>query len=257
MAGRSPAWTKLESLYKEKYGNGLNMQHLFAIDPARVSKYTKHLQSVGHIAEATDPLTLDFYYDYSKNLVTDDIMDALVDLADESGLSEFIEQLFSGAPVNATEGRSVLHMALRAQHSSFYTEQTNYYDYEKQMPNVFADIQIELERMRCFSEAISSGQWRGYNGQKICDVVNIGIGGSDLGPRMVVRALEGVYTSENRRCHFVSNVDAMDLASVLVNCQPESTLFIIVSKTFTTQETMMNAASAKAWFLSHCGGDVH
>ncbi|MEP7229862.1 MAG: glucose-6-phosphate isomerase [Ginsengibacter sp.] len=177
--------------------------------------------------------------DFSKNIVTDETLGLLLQLADECGLREAIDAMFSGEKINETEGRPVLHTALRN-----FSGGPVWADGKDVMP----DVKKVLDQMKTFSEKIHSGVWKGYSGKKIKYIVNIGIGGSDLGPVMVTEALRP-YHVEDITTHFVSNIDGTDLAEVLKKITPEETLFLIASKTFTTQETMTNAHSARDWFL--------
>lgn len=204
--------------------NEQSLKDLFASDPARFEKFSLRLD--------------DILLDYSKNRVDGQTMALLTQLARECKLDEAITAMFAGEKINMTEGRPVLHTALRNQ-----SEDPVFVDGEDVMPKV----KSVLAHMRDFTHNILSGAWRGYTGLEITDVVNIGIGGSDLGPVMVTEALKAYKTRLN--LHFVSNVDGTHIAETLKSLNPETTLFLIASKTFTTQETMANAASAKAWFL--------
>ena len=181
----------------------------------------------------------DILFDYSKNRITDQTLPLLIDLAKHAGLDAKIKAMFSGAEINKTEHRAVLHTALRNR-----SNQPVYVDGQDVMPQ----INSVLAQMRTFSTRVRSGEWRGYTGKAITDIVNIGIGGSDLGPKMVSTALTP-YASEALKIHFVSNIDQADLVETLKQLSPETTLFLIASKTFTTQETMANAKSARSWFL--------
>lgn len=185
-----------------------------------------------------------FKADFTGASVSDKTLDLLVDLAKHQGFEEWRKRLFAGDKVNNTEGRAVMHMALRGDDADAY-----HVDGENVMPKL-RDV---LCRMEGFTEKVRSGAWKGHGGQEITDIVNIGIGGSDLGPYMVCEALEEY--SGKLKTHFVSNVDAAHLEGVLGKVNPETTLFIITSKTFTTQETMMNAHTARRWLLDAYGGD--
>ena len=220
---QSPAWQALIDHQQEMAD--VHMRDLFANDAQRFERYSLHLA--------------DLLFDYSKNRITDKTLSLLIDLANQANLSEKIAAMFSGQKINTTEQRAVLHIALRNR-----SQRPILVDGENVMPKV---TQV-LAKMRHFSEAVRSGEWRGYTGKAITDIVNIGIGGSDLGPKMVTIALTP-YTKEGLRSHFVSNVDGTDIAEVLKVVNPETTLFLIASKTFTTQETMSNAHTARAWFL--------
>jgi glucose-6-phosphate isomerase len=209
----------------------VHMRDLFAADPDRFERFSL---SFG-----------DILFDYSKNRITAETMDLLLALAAEAKLDDAIAAMFSGFRINTTENRAVLHIALRNREN-----RPILVDGEDVMP----DVNRVLEHMRAFSEAVRSGDWRGYTGERITDVVNIGIGGSDLGPKMAVRSLTP-YVHPELRFHFVSNVDGTDISETLRAVRPETTLFLIASKTFTTQETMANARTARAWFLESAGDD--
>ena len=185
----------------------------------------------------------DFLFDFSKHRITGETLDLLKNLAEECGLSEAIDAQFSGEKINATENRAVLHTALRNRSNT---------PIEVDGKNVMPEVNAVLEQMKDFTQKVISGEWKGFSGQPITDVVNIGIGGSDLGPVMVTEALKHYKTHLN--LHYVSNVDGTHIAEVLKTIQPETTLFIIASKTFTTQETMTNAHSARDWFLQKATG---
>ena len=204
-----------------------HLRELFAADPGRAERFSlkvgEHLQ-----------------VDYSKNLITDEAMKALVELARTTGVERLRDQMFAGEPINTTENRAVLHVALRNRSS-----RPMLVDNQDVMP----DVRAALDHIRRFSDAVRGGSWLGYTGLRITDVVNIGIGGSDLGPAMVTQAL-APYAREGPRLHFVSNVDGTHLAETLRPLHPATTLFTIASKTFTTQETMVNARSAREWFMA-------
>jgi len=218
------AWQDLKEHYNEI--SALNMRDLFTSDPKRFEKFSLRFN--------------DILFDYSKNRITEKTIDLLVELALQAGLAEMIEAMFSGEKINNTEGRAVLHVALRNR-----SDRPILVDGEDVMP----EVNRILEKMRLFSDSVRSGAWQGYTGKAITDVVNIGIGGSDLGPQMVTAAL--AHYSHPKICsHFVSNIDGTHLAETLRRVSPQTTLFIIASKTFTTQETMTNANSAKEWFLA-------
>jgi glucose-6-phosphate isomerase len=205
-------------------GNDFDLRSLFHYNPNRFNEFS--LQKDNYL------------FDYSKNLIDSRTKDLLLQLAEESQLKDAISRMFSGDKINETEGRAVLHTALRD-----FSDREILVDGE----NIKPQIKRVLDHMKSFSEKIISGEHKGFNGKEITDVVNIGIGGSDLGPVMVCSALKHFKTRLN--VHFVSNVDGNHIAEVVKNLNPETTLFIIASKTFTTQETMTNANSAKDWFL--------
>jgi glucose-6-phosphate isomerase len=188
----------------------------------------------------------DILLDYSKNILTQETKNLLIELANQCRLKEAIEQMFTAQPINATENRAVLHVALRNR-----TNEPVVVDGKDVMPEVNAI----LSQMKEFSEKIISGQWKGYTGKAITDIVNIGIGGSDLGPVMVTEALKP-YQKPNIKVHFVSNIDGTHIAETLKKVSPETTLFMIASKTFTTQETMANAHTARKWFLDKASDEA-
>ncbi|UCF01384.1 MAG: glucose-6-phosphate isomerase [Deltaproteobacteria bacterium] len=223
------AWKTLAEHYQEV--GRLPMRDLFARDPERFDRFSLRLE--------------DILFDYSKNRITEKTIELLIELARQAGLAEKIVAMFAGEKINNTEDRAVLHVALRNR-----SNRPMLVDGE----DVMVEVNGVLERVRSFSEAVRSGEWTGYTGKAITDVVNIGIGGSDLGPQMVTAALAH-YADSRLRSHFVSNIDSTHLAETLKRTSPDSTLFIIASKTFTTQETMTNATSAREWFLSEVKDD--
>ncbi len=218
-----PAWKALKEHHQEVAS--LHMRHLFARDPKRFERFSLRLG--------------DILFDYSKNRITEKTVFLLMQLAREANLEEKIEAMFTGEKINVTEGRAVLHIALRNRSNRPIPVDSK---------DVMPGVNRVLEKMRVFSEKVRSGSWKGYTGKSITDIVNIGIGGSDLGPKMVTMALAH-YAKPGLHSHFVSNVDGTDIAETLKVVNPETTLFLIASKTFTTQETMTNAHSARAWFL--------
>ncbi len=220
----APAWQALTAHRATMRDS--HMRDLFAQDPQRFAQFSLRFQ--------------DILFDYSKNRITTETMRLLLELARHAELQAAIDAMFSGQKINNTEDRAVLHIALRNR-----SNRPIYVDGQDVMP----EVNRVLAKMRTFSEAIRSGEWRGYTGAAITDVVNIGIGGSDLGPKMVTLALTP-YTQADLRTHFVSNVDGTDIAETLKGLNPATTLFLIASKTFTTQETMTNAHTARAWFLA-------
>ena len=203
------------------------MRDLFAADPDRFERFSDEAAGL--------------FLDYSKNRLDGRTLELLVQLARERGLEARRDAMFAGEKINNTENRAVLHTALRAPRGA-----TLVVDGQE----VNADIHAVLDRVRTFTDAVRSGDWLGHTGKPITDIVNIGIGGSDLGPKMVVLALRH-YAHPRLRMHFVSNVDGHDMDAALSQVDPETTLFIVASKTFTTAETMMNAQTARAWFLQH------
>ena len=185
----------------------------------------------------------DFLLDYSKNLIDDETMDLLFRWAEEANLQKAVKTMFYGEKINTTENRAVLHTALRNQSNN-----PIYVDGKDVMP----DVKKVLEKMHQFSDSVRDGTWRGATGKEIKDVVNIGIGGSDLGPSMASDALTA-YRTNKIKFHFVSNIDGTDISETLKKCTPETTLFIVSSKTFTTQETMTNATTARTWLVKALG----
>jgi glucose-6-phosphate isomerase len=220
----SPAWIALKQHYQDI--EHIQMRDLFAQDSRRFERFSLRFG--------------DILFDYSKNRITEKTLSLLFDLARQARLSDHIEAMFSGQKINVTEDRAVLHIALRNR-----SNRPIMVDGVDVMP----EVNRVLGKMRVFSEAVCSGAWTGYTGKAMTDVVNIGIGGSDLGPKMVTLALTH-DVKPDLHFHFVSNVDGTDLAETLKQINPETTLFLIASKTFTTQETMMNAHSARDWFLA-------
>ena len=225
------AWKELEAHQQELAS--VQMRDLFQNDPQRFERFSLRF----------DDLLLDF----SKNRITEKTLNLLRELARQSSLSSWIEKMFSGERINSTEDRAVLHIALRNR-----SNRPIIVDGHDVMPAVNA----VLKHMREWTESIRSGQWRGYTGKAITDIVNIGIGGSDLGPVMVTEALKP-YSRRDLNVHFVSNVDGTHIAETLRELNPETTLFIIASKTFTTQETLTNAHSARTWFLQTASDAAH
>ena len=209
------------------------MKDLFAGDPDRFEKFSFRFN--------------DILADCSKNRITEETLRFLIGLADETGVKEAIESMFKGEKINATENRAVLHTALRNR-----TDTPIIVHGEDVMPEVNA----VLQKIKTFSGQIISGEWKGYTGKKITDIVNIGIGGSDLGPVMVTEALRP-YAQEGLSVHFISNIDGTHVTETLKGLNPETTLFMVASKTFTTQETMTNAFSARDWFLDHAQKKTH
>jgi glucose-6-phosphate isomerase len=213
--------------------NADHLRDLFAQDPDRARRFSLSWN--------------EFFIDYSKNLITDEVFAALLELAEECELKQGIEAMFSGEHINATEDRAVLHTALR--NRSGKPVMVDGID-------VMPEVSAVLYKMRRFTHSVHSGAWKGGSGKSIKDVVNIGIGGSDLGPVMVTEALKA-YSNRNIRVHFVSNVDGTHISETLRNLDPETTLFVVASKTFTTQETMSNANTARDWFLKSANSTEH
>lgn len=228
---QTAAWQALQKHFDEM--KDVTIADLFAKDGDRFSKFS---------ATFDDQMLVD----YSKNRITEETLAKLQDLAKECDLAGAIKSMFSGEKINRTENRAVLHVALRNRSNTPILVDGK---------DVMPEVNTVLEKMKTFSEAIISGEWKGYTGKAITDVVNIGIGGSDLGPYMVTEALRPYKNHLNM--HFVSNVDGTHIAEVLKKINPETTLFLVASKTFTTQETMTNAHSARDWFLKAAGDEKH
>jgi glucose-6-phosphate isomerase len=223
------AWKALEAHYQQTKGKYL--KQLFADDSARGERFTVETGGI--------------LLDYSKNRITDETLKLLIQLAEESGLRERIDAMFSGEKINITENRAVLHVALRAPKS-----ESIFVDGEDVVPGVHA----VLDKMAAFADRVRSGAWKGHTGKRIRNVINIGIGGSDLGPVMAYEALK-YYSQRDITFRFVSNVDGTDFAEAVLDLNAEETLFLVASKTFTTLETMTNAHSARDWSLAGLGGD--
>ncbi|HHH6728289.1 TPA: glucose-6-phosphate isomerase [Escherichia coli] len=228
---QTAAWQALQKHFDEM--KDVTIADLFAKDGDRFSKFS---------ATFDDQMLVD----YSKNRITEETLAKLQDLAKECDLAGAIKSMFSGEKINRTENRAVLHVALRNRSNTPILVDGK---------DVMPEVNAVLEKMKTFSQAIISGEWKGYTGKAITDVVNIGIGGSDLGPYMVTEALRPYKNHLNM--HFVSNVDGTHIAEVLKKVKPETTLFLVASKTFTTQETMTNAHSARDWFLKAAGDEKH
>ncbi|XP_034541608.1 glucose-6-phosphate isomerase-like [Notolabrus celidotus] len=223
-----PNYRKLEQWYRDHAGS-LNMRDMFESDKDRFSKFSTTLQ--------TDDG--DILLDYSKNLINQEVMSMLLAMAKSRGVEEAREKMFSGEKINFTEGRAVLHIALRNRSNTPISVDGK---------DVMPEVNRVLDKMKAFCQRVRSGEWKGFSGKSITDVVNIGIGGSDLGPLMVTEALKP-YSVGGPNVWFVSNIDGTHMAKTLAQLNPETTLFIIASKTFTTQETITNAESARDWFL--------
>jgi len=226
-----PAWQKLCA--HQKSVASLHMRDLFAADPERFDKCSLKFA--------------DLLFDYSKHRITDETLPLLFQMAREAKIEQWRDKMFAGEKINITENRAVLHTALRNRSNT-----PVYVDGKDVMP----DVNAVLKQMREFSEKVRDGSWKGYTGKRITDIVNIGIGGSDLGPVMVCDALKP-YASPELNIHFVSNIDGAHLMRALEKCTPETTLFIVASKTFTTQETMTNATTARTWFLDAAKDNSH
>ena len=226
---QTPAWNRLQQA-RDRLSQ-THLRELFAADPQRFKNFSRQ--------------TNDLLLDFSKQRLDSEVLDALISLAEDTQVSSWRERLFAGEPINVSEERAVLHPALR------HLEETAF-------PSAELDVMPEVRKVRAqmaeIVEKLRSGSWKGYSGETIRHVVNIGIGGSDLGPKMATRALSA-FAHPGLHVHYVSNLDGAHLAPLLETLDPRSTLFIIASKTFTTQETMINAASARNWMLAHTGSE--
>jgi glucose-6-phosphate isomerase len=225
-----PVWQALQAHHAAIAD--LHLRDLFAADPGRFNKFSRRFG--------------DLLVDFSKHRITEETLSLLIELARQAQLPVCAERMFSGEIINHTEQRAVLHVALRNR-----SDRPIFVKGQDVMP----EVNNVLEHMRKFADQIRRGKWRGHTGKRIRDIVNIGIGGSDLGPKMVCQALEP-YGDPTLRMHFVSNVDGAHISHVLAECDPESTLFIVASKTFTTQETMTNAHTARAWLIKELGDEA-
>jgi len=225
------SWERLTAHYELM--KDLHMKDLFAEDPERFRKFSIRFN--------------DILVDYSKNRISKETLKLLFGLADEIGLRDAIDKMFRGDKINETENRAVLHIALRNRENTPIFVDGN---------DVMPEVNAVLEKMKDFSHKVNSGKWKGFTNKKVTDIVNIGIGGSDLGPVMVTGCLKP-YAKEGLSVHFVSNVDGTHITETLQGLNPETTLFMIASKTFTTQETMTNAFSARDWFLTCARDHTH
>jgi glucose-6-phosphate isomerase len=225
------SWQNLSRHYEKT--KHVHMKTLFAKDPQRFDKFSIQFN--------------DIIVDFSKNRITEETIRLLIELAEASGLKNAIENMFGGEKINATENRAVLHTALRNRDNNPVVVDGR---------DVMPEVNAVLKKVKAFSTKLISGDWQGYTGKKITDIVNIGIGGSDLGPVMVTEALKP-YAQEGLSVHYVSNIDGTHIMETLKKLDPETSLFMIASKTFTTQETMTNAFSAREWFLNTAKDPVH
>ncbi|KIJ35288.1 hypothetical protein M422DRAFT_262454 [Sphaerobolus stellatus SS14] len=237
LASDYAAWKKLQALYDSEHSK-INLRELFASDPQRFEKYHRQW------ASPDDP-SASLLVDFSKNLINEPIFKTLLELAEEADVAGAREKLFSGEHINTSEDRAVLHIALRNFNPQWKINE----------PGV-DEVKPVLDHIRTFTDSVRNGTWKGYTGKPITTIVNIGIGGSDLGPVMVTEALKH-YAKRDLTPYFVSNIDGTHLVETLRNCNPETTLFIIASKTFTTQETITNAESARTWFLNAAKDKAH
>jgi glucose-6-phosphate isomerase len=236
LASELPAWAKLQKLYESK-GKAIDLRKAFDADPKRFESYSR-----AFTGQKTDAALL---VDVSKNLIDDEIFASLLDLAREAKVEEQRDAMYAGERINSSEDRSVLHIALRDLPGAFGSKAEG-----------VDEVKGELAHMKSFSDAVRSGAHKGYTGKAIKSIVNIGIGGSNLGPLMVTEALKP-YAKRDLAAHFVSNIDGTHMVEALRQCDPETTLFIVASKTFTTQETITNATTARDWFLKTAGSKEH
>ncbi len=227
---QTKAWSKLSAHYQKM--KDVRMSELFIEDPTRFDKFSLWFEEI--------------LIDYSKNRITAETLDLLIELAEETGVAEAAQAMFRGEKINETEDRAVLHVALRNRSNTPIIVDNK---------DVMPDVNKVLDQIQTFTTKLLSGTWKGYTGKAITDIVNIGIGGSDLGPVMVTEALRPYW--KHITPHFVSNVDGTHIAETLKLVDPETTLFIVASKTFTTQETMTNAHTARDWFIQKSGNEQH
>ncbi|KAI9821190.1 MAG: glucose-6-phosphate isomerase [Pycnora praestabilis] len=232
------AWQKLQE-HHTTLGRNIVLKEYFAKDPKRFEKFTRTFHNSADNSETL--------FDFSKNFITEETLGLLVQLAKEAGIEQLRDDMFAGEKINFTEKRAVYHVALRN-----VTNKPMQVDGK----SVVEDVNEVLEHMKEFSEQVRSGEWKGYTGKKINTIVNIGIGGSDLGPVMVTEALKA-YGDRSLKLHFVSNIDGTHIAEALRDSDPETTLFLVASKTFTTAETTTNANTAKHWFLKTAEDESH
>lgn len=225
-----PAWIRLQEEYERI--RGVHMRDMFGRDEQRFERFSLRLN--------------DILFDFSKNRIDPPVMEQLLALAEQSGVTDWRDRMFSGEPINHTENRAVLHTALRN-----FSDEPRYAEGQDIMP----EVREELARVKTLADAIRSRHWRGATGQPITDVVNIGIGGSHLGPQMAVEALRP-YAIHDLKIHFVNNIDENHITQTLETLVPETTLFIIASKSFTTQDTMVNADTARNWLISKLGDET-
>lgn len=230
----STGWNALVEHYNNDMKH-IHMKDLFSADLKRFEKFSTVYPSENILV------------DYSKNIIRDDTMELLYQLAVQQNVIGKAKDMYSGKKINTTEDRAVLHIALRAH----FSNEPIYVDGVDVMP----DVKDVLSKIKIFTNNVRNGIWKGYTGKSITTVVNIGIGGSDLGPVMVCESLKH-YSKRDLQMYFVSNVDGTHIMEILKHCNPETTIFLIASKTFTTQETMTNALTAKLWLLKHYNNDI-
>ncbi|KYK57418.1 glucose-6-phosphate isomerase [Drechmeria coniospora] len=237
-ANSLPAWAELQA-HRDSVGKNFVLKEAFASDPDRFDRFARTFESSG--------VSADILFDFSKNFVTQETLQLLVKLAKQAGIESKRDAMFAGKNINFTENRAVFHTALR--NVSGVEMKVD----GKDVMNVPGGVNDVLKHMKEFSGQVRSGEWKGFTGKKLTTIINIGIGGSDLGPVMVTEALKK-YGAEDMTLHFVSNIDGTHVAEALKSSDPETTLFLIASKTFTTAETTTNANTAKSWFVEKTGG---
>ncbi|MCJ1378338.1 glucose-6-phosphate isomerase [Xylographa soralifera] len=232
------SWQQLKD-HHESLGRNIVLKEFFQKDPQRFQKFSRIFENAADKSE--------ILFDFSKNFITEETLSLLIELARECGLEKLRDDMFAGELINFTEKRAVYHVALR---------NTSNMPMQVEGKSVVEDVNEVLEHMKVFSEEVRSGEWKGYTGKKISTIVNIGIGGSDLGPVMVTEALK-YYGDKSLTLHFVSNIDGTHITEALRESDPETTMFLVASKTFTTAETVTNANTAKAWFLKTAKDEAH
>ncbi|KAK0722002.1 Phosphoglucose isomerase [Lasiosphaeria miniovina] len=238
------AWSDLQA-HHDTVGKSIVLKEAFKSDPERFQKLSRTFTLPGSIASG--PSGTEILFDFSKNLVTEETLDKLVKLAQEAGVEKKRDAMFAGEKINFTEDRAVYHAALRnVENVEMRVEGVD-------VMNTAGGVNEVLQHMKVFSEQVRSGDWKGFTGKKLTTIINVGIGGSDLGPVMVTEALKH-YGAKDMTLHFVSNIDGTHIAEALSSADPETALFLIASKTFTTAETTTNANTAKKWFLEKTGG---
>lgn len=233
-ASESPAWRALEQ-HHATVGKTFVLKDEFKKDPKRAEKFSHVFNNTADNSEV--------YFDFSKNFISDETMKIFAKVADAAGVAKLRDEMFKGDKINFTEGRSVYHVALRNMANDVM---------EVDGKNVMPEVNSVLKHMEEFTNQVRDGTWKGYSGKKLTTIINIGIGGSDLGPVMVTEALKH-YGQKDMTLHFVSNIDGTHIAEALKDADPETTLFLVASKTFTTAETCTNANTAKEWFLKNGG----
>ncbi|CAN8102022.1 unnamed protein product [Discula destructiva] len=247
-ASSLPAWSELQH-HRDTVGKSFVLKEAFASDPERFAKYTRNFTLPASISSSGQPT--DILFDFSKNFLADGTLDLLTKLADQAGVEKKREAMFSGDKINFTEDRAVYHAALR--NVGLEGKPWDMKVDGEDVMGIKGGVNDVLAHMKEFSQLVRSGEWKGFTGKKLTTIINVGIGGSDLGPVMVTEALKH-YGAKDMTLHFVSNIDGTHMAEALANTDPETVLFLIASKTFTTAETTTNANTAKTWFLEKTGG---